>query len=144
MSVCHNSGTLSIVLDLRPASYLPSLCSLCSIYWKYGKLFKLILKWPDFISFWGIFSGQIGNTVLCLEKHHKNERHLRLVTHIFTKPSQKVCPTNIHTFWYVYLTDVNARTFFYGSCKVYKKLAKFGLIDGLKTLFSVGVLSEFK
>ena len=42
--------------------------------------------WP---SFWfsRLCFGQDGNTTLCLKRYHKNERHLRLPTHILNKLS---------------------------------------------------------
>ena len=36
----------------------------------------------------------------CSKKYHKNERHLRLVTHIFSKLSQNVCLFNTHILIY--------------------------------------------
>ena len=46
------------------------------------------------------FSGQIGNTGICLKKHHRNEWHLRLIAYIFTKISQNVCIINKHILIY--------------------------------------------
>ena len=40
--------------------------------------------------FWDRFSGQVGNTALCLKNTSKNERPLRLVASIFTKLSQNL------------------------------------------------------
>ena len=46
------------------------------------------------------FSGQVGNTALCLKIHHKNELHLHLEAPIFTKHSQTVCLVNTHILIY--------------------------------------------
>ena len=39
---------------------------------------------------------------LYLKKYHKNETHLRLLAHIFTKLSQNVCLINTHILMYWY------------------------------------------
>ena len=48
-----------------------------------------------------------GNTALCLQIHHKNERHLRLVSHIISKFSQNVYLANAYILIY-FMPDVTA------------------------------------
>ena len=50
----------------------------------------------EFLILLGYFFGQVDNTALCLKKYRKNEWHLCLVAHIFTKHSQNVCLINTH------------------------------------------------
>ena len=46
-----------------------------------------------------LFFGQVSNTAICLKKCHKNEWHLRFITHIYTKLSQNLCLIiNTHNF----------------------------------------------
>ena len=56
---------------------------------------KLSLRgWQD-SDFRDCLFRQIGNTALCMKKYHKNEQHLCLVTHSFTKLSQNMCLINM-------------------------------------------------
>ena len=53
-----------------------------------------------FLIFETVFSYRLATLPYILKKYHKNERHLRLVTHIFTKLSQNMCLINTHIFMY--------------------------------------------
>ena len=58
----------------------------------------VVLNLAGFLIFETVFLGS--STTLCLKKYHKSERHLRLMTHIFTKLSQNVCLVNTHILVY--------------------------------------------
>ena len=101
MSVCwYNFGILSVAFSASRA-YL----SLC-------RSLKYLLKIPYFIQDCSNVVGVLIFEALCLgrsktlpyvwKKYLKNKRHLRLVTHIFTKLSQNVFLFNTHILMYQY------------------------------------------
>ena len=68
------------------------------------KVRYIILNYPNVARFLilrlFVWTGQKHD--VCLKKNHKNERHLGLVTHSFTKLSQNVCliKTHILIYWH--------------------------------------------
>ena len=78
----------------------------------------IILVYPNVTGFPSSLFGQFENIALCLKKCHKNERHLYLVTHSFTKNSQNVCLFNTHSLIYQY-----ARC----NCKLWKAFWFYGV-----------------
>ena len=85
---------------------------------KYRILSKIILTWPDF-SFSRLFVSAGRKHCPKSEKNHKNERHLCLITHKFTKISQNVCLINTHI-----LIDCHARC----DCKLWNALWFYCLV----------------
>ena len=94
---------LSVTLEFYLTFVLaPAYTSFCKGL-KYSlKVRYIILAPPNVAGFLIFESVLLGNAVICLKKYHKNERHLRLVTHSFTKLSQNVCLIDTHILIYRY------------------------------------------
>ena len=88
LSVCSASTTYtSLCIDLK---YIL-------------KVRYIILNYPNvaqFLIFETLCLGRAKTLTYVLEKFHKNERHLSLVAHSYTKLSQNVCLINMHIFIY--------------------------------------------
>ena len=103
-----NSGILSVVgrlsssvvicrrLSVSSLLLKPAYVEIWNIYLKYGILFQLFTLRDGFLIFKTYFLKMAGNTTLYLKKKIKNERHLRLASHISTKHSQIVYLINTH------------------------------------------------
>ena len=84
---------MSVVVRVLALAY-KSLCRVLE-YLEEGRY--IIVVDPQWDYFWDRFSGQVGNTAICLRKrYHK----MRFVTYIFTKLAQNVCPINTHILIY--------------------------------------------
>ena len=84
--------SLSVISEFCPSSVVT--CSGCRL-----EIFtKTVLTWLNFW-FLRLFVWAGWKHCPMFEKHHKNERHLCLETHIFTKHSQNVCLINVHMYW---------------------------------------------
>ena len=76
----------------------------------------------EFLIFVDTLFGQFKNITLGLKKYHKNERHLCLVAHIFTKVSHDMCLINTHILLYQH-----ARC----NCKLQKALLFYSVFFGI-------------
>ena len=77
-----------------------SLCRDLKYLLKVGYILVVYLNVASFFDFRDPSFGQVENIALCLNKYHKNERHLCLVTNSFTRLSQNVCLISTHLFIY--------------------------------------------
>ena len=87
---------LSVVICVLAPAYT-CLCRDLKYLLKFRYSILVDLNGTGFLT---VFLGRSATLSYIWKIHHKNERFLRLVAHIFTKISQNVCLVNTHIFMY--------------------------------------------
>ena len=92
-----SSSSSASVSSLQP---LPAYVEAWNIHQKLGYIILVDPNGAEFLVFETVFLGRSATLPYVRKINHKNERHLRLVSHILTKLSQNVCLTNIQILIY--------------------------------------------
>ena len=103
MSVCRQFRNFVYCLSPVPCGKLPAYPRLyrgLEYLLKVRYIILVVLKVTELLMFKFVFSGRSAKMSYVWKVRHKNEWHLRLVAHIFSKVSQNICLINTHILIY--------------------------------------------